>query len=107
MTPIRVVCQNTLNLALSSAKRVWSAEHTGSVEGKLQEARETLQLADWYMSALGDDLEKLQTISLSEKQVNLFTELLLPLPRLPPYVSAEMWPMPEVILKSGIMTRRI
>ena len=25
MTPIRVVCQNTLNLALDSAKRIWAA----------------------------------------------------------------------------------
>lgn len=28
MTPIRVVCQNTLNLALSTAKRCWSTNHT-------------------------------------------------------------------------------
>ena len=29
MTPVRVVCQNTLNLALKGASRVWSARHTG------------------------------------------------------------------------------
>ena len=28
MTPIRVVCQNTLNLALNTAKRSWTARHT-------------------------------------------------------------------------------
>lgn len=27
MTPIRVVCQNTLNLALDSAKRIWTTKH--------------------------------------------------------------------------------
>lgn len=29
MTPIRVVCMNTLNLALSTAKRSWSTNHVG------------------------------------------------------------------------------
>ena len=27
MTPVRVVCQNTLNLALNNAKRIWTARH--------------------------------------------------------------------------------
>ena len=31
MTPIRVVCQNTLNLALNTAKRSWTARHTENV----------------------------------------------------------------------------
>lgn len=31
MTPIRVVCQNTLNIALSTAKRVWSTVHVGDL----------------------------------------------------------------------------
>ena len=46
MTPIRVVCMNTLNLALSTAKRSWSANHTGNIEGRLQDARYTLLYAD-------------------------------------------------------------
>lgn len=37
MTPIRVVCQNTLNLALSTAKRSWSFNHTGDISGKEKE----------------------------------------------------------------------
>ena len=36
MTPVRVVCQNTLNLALSTAKRSWSTNHTGDIQGKLR-----------------------------------------------------------------------
>ena len=31
LTPVRVVCQNTLNLALNTARRSWSAKHTGNV----------------------------------------------------------------------------
>lgn len=37
LTPVRVVCSNTLNLALSTAKRSWSMIHTGDIKGKLQE----------------------------------------------------------------------
>ncbi len=45
MTPIRVVCQNTLNIALSSAKRVWSTIHVGDLSAKMDEAHNTLLLA--------------------------------------------------------------
>ena len=44
-TPVRVVCNNTLNLALSNAKRTWSTRHVGDIKGKLEEAKETLGLA--------------------------------------------------------------
>ena len=57
MTPIRVVCNNTLNMALSSAKRVWSMRHTESVHDRLDEARDCLLHADKYMDALSDYAE--------------------------------------------------
>lgn len=34
MTPIRVVCNNTLNIALNGAKRAWSVRHTGDIQAK-------------------------------------------------------------------------
>ena len=52
MAPIRVVCQNTLNLALSTAKRSWSTNHVGDIQGKLEDARYTLLYADLYMKEL-------------------------------------------------------
>ena len=36
MTPVRVVCQNTLNLALGTAKRIWTARHTENVLLRVQ-----------------------------------------------------------------------
>ncbi len=42
MTPVRVVCNNTLNLALSQASRSWSTPHKGNVQGRLAEAWQTL-----------------------------------------------------------------
>ena len=59
MTPIRVVCSNTLNLALSKAKRCWSCNHIGNVEWKMDEARATLLYAGQYMTELGKDFARL------------------------------------------------
>lgn len=69
MTPIRVVCNNMLNMALKSAKRTWSARHTGAIEVKLQEARQTLKFADEYMKATQQTFEDLYKIKLNEFEV--------------------------------------
>ena len=78
LTPIRVVCQNTLNLALQSAKRSWSMIHTGNIQSKIQEARDTLFMAEEYMDSLGKEFESLRMKKLTDKQVNDYIELLLP-----------------------------
>lgn len=80
MTPIRVVCQNTLNLALASANRSWSAIHTGDISNKLDHARNTLSLANHYMENLGKEFERLSTITLSDHQVADYMNSLIPLP---------------------------
>ena len=79
MTPIRVVCQNTLNLALSTAKRCWSTNHTGDINGKLEDAKNTLLYADQYMSELGRTIDKLNQQKLSDRQVLEYIDSLFPL----------------------------
>lgn len=79
MTPVRVVCQNTLNLALSTAKRSWSTVHTGNIQGKLEDARNTLLYADRYMVELGKAVDELQQIRLSDKKVYEYINTLFPL----------------------------
>lgn len=78
MTPVRVVCQNTLNLAISTAKRSWSFNHTGNISGKLDEARDTLLYAGQYMSELGKTFGKLGQIKLSDGKVAEFISTLIP-----------------------------
>lgn len=78
VTPIRVVCNNTLNLALSTAKRSWSMVHTGDVQGKMEEAKQTLFMAEEYMSRLGREFETLRKIELTDRQVMDYIKLLLP-----------------------------
>ncbi len=79
MTPIRVVCSNTLNLALSTTKRCWSAKHTTNISGKLEEARETLLFAENYMAELGREIHELQKMKLSDRKVMEYVETLLPM----------------------------
>lgn len=78
ITPVRVVCSNTLNLALSTARRSWSMIHTGNIQDKLREAEDTLFLAEKYMDSLGKEFEALRMKKLSEKQVEEYIEVLLP-----------------------------
>ncbi len=80
MTPVRVVCQNTLNLALLDAKRVWSTIHTGDIQMKLTEAKKTLLLAEYYMDKLSDEAEELSAITITDKKVMDFIQELLPTP---------------------------
>lgn len=81
LTPIRVVCNNTLNLALATAKRSWSMIHTGDIKGKMSEARDTLFMAEKYMDSLGKEFENLRLKKLTNKQVMDFIEILLPMER--------------------------
>jgi phage/plasmid-like protein (TIGR03299 family) len=69
MTPIRVVCQNTLNLALSQAKRVWTTKHTENVMSRVQDARDTIFMAHNYMGELGKEIHTLSGIKLSDRKV--------------------------------------
>lgn len=78
MTPIRVVCQNTLNLALNSAKRIWTTKHTENVMSRVHEARETLMLAEAYMSELGREIYDLSKIKLTDKKVMEFIQEFFP-----------------------------
>ncbi len=79
VTPIRVVCNNTLNLALDTAKRSWSMIHTGDIKGKISEARNTLFMAEKYMDELGKEFEALRKKSISDAKVSEYIELLLPI----------------------------
>jgi hypothetical protein len=79
MTPIRVVCQNTLNIALSSAKRIWSTVHVGDLAAKMDEAHNTLLLAEKYMGKLGLEFSKLSKVKLNDAKVMEYIEMLLPM----------------------------
>lgn len=68
VTPVRVVCQNTLNAALHGVKQSYKIRHTQTVQGKVQAAREALGLANVYLDEFEKEAQSLiQTEITTEK----------------------------------------
>lgn len=78
MTPVRVVCQNTLSLALSGAKRQWSTKHIGNLDSKLAEAKHTLELANDYMTEFGKAADILAHTKVTDAEVVAILDDLFP-----------------------------
>ena len=101
MTPIRVVCQNTLNLALKTAKRSWSVNHVGNIDKKLDDAFDTLLNANKYMTELGKGFDSLSHRKVSDREVAAFTEILFPMPLDP----TEIQKKNVMQSREGVLTR--
>ena len=78
ITPVRVVCANTLNLALNSIrgkkksgiKQSFKIRHTQTANGKVQVAREALGLANAYMDEFDLMAKAMIEQEISAKQFN-------------------------------------
>ena len=79
MTPVRVVCQNTLNMALRGAKRTWTVRHSGNINAKMEEAQQTLGLAQDYMKEFAEEAEELYSIKVSPAQFKELSNTLFPI----------------------------
>ena len=79
MTPVRVVCQNTLNMALKGAKRTWTVRHSGNINAKMEEAQQTLGLAQDYMKKFEEESEELYSIKVSPAQFKKLSSTLFPI----------------------------
>lgn len=69
ITPVRVVCANTLNFALRQVKQKFKIRHTQTVEGKIAEARKALGLADLYMDKFDEEAKALFATPVSDQQI--------------------------------------
>lgn len=74
VTPIRVVCQNTMNLAMNTMKRSWSCPHVGTLQGRLQDARAALDLTWAYVDVFEQTAEELVSTPLSDLDFEMFLE---------------------------------
>lgn len=79
MTPVRVVCNNTLNMALKTATRTWTTRHTGDINKKLVDAQNTLQLAQNYMEETKELFEQLNTVKMNDILLQRAVNNLIPI----------------------------
>jgi phage/plasmid-like protein (TIGR03299 family) len=80
VTPVRVVCQNTLNLAMRNAKQSFKIRHTQSVEGRIQVARETLGLALGYFDEFEKEAQELFSQSITDAEFSKLIQTIYPKP---------------------------
>lgn len=79
VTPIRVVCQNTLTAAISSAKHEFYLRHTAGVTGKIQAARDALKLTFKYQAEFEKQAELLLSQAMTDKQFAELVETVFPI----------------------------
>ena len=65
ITPVRVVCQNTLNIALANAKQTYKSRHTQKAEDRLKFAAAALGMGHTYMDAF-----EVEAQALYQREIN-------------------------------------
>ena len=78
-TPVRVVCQNTLNLALVQGQTEGiSIRHTSSALSRIEEARNALGLAHSYYERFGVEVQRLAAAPFGDTQIAWLVKALFP-----------------------------
>ena len=80
ITPVRVVCQNTLNMALNGSKQSFKIRHSNTVDGKIQLARETLGLTFAHMDNFETMARQLFETTLTDIQFDKLIKDIYPEP---------------------------
>lgn len=65
-TPVRVVCANTLRLAIAGARTVWSASHTASIHDRAEQAKQNLRLTNSFYDKFELEVQRLIDLTVSE-----------------------------------------
>jgi phage/plasmid-like protein (TIGR03299 family) len=87
VTPVRVVCQNTLNMALRGAQQSFKVRHTAKQADRVAEARRVLGLSFAHMDEFDTMAQELFQTEFTNKQ---FDELIL-----------AIYPQPDVASKAS------
>jgi phage/plasmid-like protein (TIGR03299 family) len=77
-TPVRVVCRNTLNMALAGAVSVYKVRHTVKAADRVEAARRALRVNVEYIETLKAVSEELMRRPMTINDVKKFTVKLIP-----------------------------
>ena len=86
ITPVRVVCANTLNLALNSIKKKngvkqsFKIRHTQTAEGRILQAREALGLSVAYFDEFSKEAQELFSREITDKKFSEIIKAIYPKP---------------------------
>ena len=72
LTPIRVVCQNTLNVGISAGSHKSKIRHTFNMGMKVEEVRKTLGLINQQFSIFEAATQKLATVQLTNEALEAY-----------------------------------
>jgi len=78
LTPIRVVCWNTLSAAVSGADSIVSIRHTHSMHQRVEDAKKTLGLAAKYFTDFEAQSKYLASKQVTDKLLNTYFFTLFP-----------------------------
>lgn len=78
-TPVRVVCMNTLSAALNrQTTNCIKIRHCGNYKSKVEQAREVLQLTDYYYDVMEKEYNKLLETEMKKTEMVEFAAQLFP-----------------------------
>jgi phage/plasmid-like protein (TIGR03299 family) len=98
ITPVRVVCQNTLNLAMRNAKQSFKIRHTQTVDGKIAAAREALGLTMAYADEFEKEAQALFNLKVTDKKFSEILTTIYPKPDKDSKGSLKKWENKVVLL---------
>lgn len=95
VTPVRVVCANTLNLALgrgrNGVKQSFKIRHTQTASGKVQAAREALSLTNAYMDEFDKQAQAMFEAEITRDQFAKIVQTAYPMPEKDAKGSVKKW----------------
>lgn len=81
ITPVRVVCQNTLNFALrNGVKQQFKMRHTQTIEGRMAQAREALNITFAYADEFEREMNELHKVPVTRDGFDKLFATLYPKP---------------------------
>jgi phage/plasmid-like protein (TIGR03299 family) len=98
ITPVRVVCQNTLNLAMRNAKQSFKIRHTQTVDGKIAAAREALGLTMAYADEFEKEAKALFDIKVDNAKFSKIINTIYPKPDKDAKGSLKKWENKVVLI---------
>jgi len=79
-TPVRVVCQNTLNLALNGCKQSFKVRHTATAGGRVDEAQRALGISFAYADQFEAEAQALYATAITNQQFSDIVKAVYPEP---------------------------